>query len=145
MSGSFTRTGHECTRLSACGEPVCEWNLDEEGSSFSIGTGHVDLSAERFDAVSETDEARPLLGVCPSDAIVANRELEERVLRFQVDMDYGRVGVFGHVGERFRHEVIDGHLDVLRQSPVGGEVELDRDGRAAGERLEGGPETALRE
>jgi hypothetical protein len=46
--------------------------------------------------------------------------------------------VFGGVREGFRHDVIRSNLDPLRHPAIDAHVELDRDGRAAGEHPERG-------
>ena len=56
--------------------------------------------------------------------------------RVDLDVDDGGVGVLGHVGQRLGDDVVGGDLDRLGQPPVGPHVELDRDGGAAGQRLE---------
>jgi len=50
---------------------------DEKRSSSSLSACNFDRSAERLHAVSETDESGPMGGICCSDAVVANRELDE--------------------------------------------------------------------
>ena len=51
--------------------------------------------------------------------------------------------MLGGVREGFRHDVVGGHLDPLRQPSLGARVELDGHGGAAGERLDRGHQPAF--
>src|SRR5258708_36887855 len=50
----------------------------------------------------------------------------------------GGLCVFGRVGEGFGDDVVGGHFDRAGQPSMNTNVELDRDRRAAGQRLERG-------
>jgi len=45
-------------------------------------------------------------------------------------------GMFGRVGQRLGHYVVGGDLKLFRDPPVDAHVQLDRNGAAAGQRLE---------
>src|SRR5216683_7240679 len=75
---SNQRTGSTRLRL-------CNRHLDDEGGPLARGTGDLDPSAECLDAVPEPDESRTLGTRCSSNAVVANREADHRLVRLEVD------------------------------------------------------------
>jgi anti-sigma B factor antagonist len=74
---------------------------------------------ERLHAVPEPDEPRPLSRIGPSDAVVADRELDGRLLYLDVNARHRRLRVLRSVGERLRHDAVRGNVDPLWQPPVG--------------------------
>ncbi|MEY2406858.1 MAG: hypothetical protein QOG39_1774, partial [Acidimicrobiaceae bacterium] len=65
------------------------------------------------------DEPRPLSRIGPSDAVVADRELDGRLLYLDVNARHRRDRVLRSVDERLRHDAVRGNLDPLWQPPVG--------------------------
>src|SRR6187399_2244553 len=56
-----------------------------------------------------------------------------------------RSSVLGGVGQRLGDDVVRGDLDWLGQAPLDVKIELDWNGRATGERLDGGTQAAIGE
>jgi hypothetical protein len=53
-----------------------------------------------------------------------------------LDIGEGGVRMLGGVGQRLGHHVVGGDLDWFGQPPLGADIEADRDGGAAGQRLQ---------
>ncbi len=68
------------------------------------------MSSEHVDTVGEAYESGTACRIGPSGAIVADGELEDTVTRFYGDVHRGSVRVLGGIRERFRDDVIGGHL-----------------------------------
>ena len=127
-----------CVRTTGESPPhrgACPWCL----------AGDLDGAAEGLDAVAETDESRPLSGVGSPDPVIADREQDDPFLSRDLDVHDRRFRVLGGVRQRLRDEVVGGHLDALRQPTSDAHLQLDRDRRPAGERLQRGIEATLGE
>ena len=101
--------------------------------------GLVDLepAVERRDAVGEPAQARAGVGVGAADAVVADLDLDPAVAAVDADLGARRVGVAGDVGQRLGDDEV-GRPTRPRagsRSPATS-LELDRQRRPAGERLE---------
>ncbi len=75
--------------------------------------------------------------------VVTDRDAQDGVcgVGFDGDRDGRGAGVLGRVGQRLGDDVVRADLDLAGQPPVGAQVEMDRDRRAASERIEGGGQT----
>src|SRR6266545_5408145 len=87
----------------------------------------------------------PCAGVGTTDAVVADGHAKHTVRRLDSHVHDRRTRVLRRIRERLRDDVVRRHLDGLRQPHLGLQGELDRDRRAARERLERRPEPALGE
>ena len=100
------------------------------------------MPADGLHPVVEPDEPGPPIRVGAPGPVVPDGEPDRGVRGLDLDLDNRRVGVLGRVGERLGGDIVSRDFDALGQAPVEVQVELDRHGRAAGERLEGRPEAA---
>src|SRR5882724_10931066 len=92
-------------RLYGSGDTVAalpfDWELDEQCGSAAAGTGDFEGAAERLDAIAEPDQSRPAAGVGSPDPVVADRQLQDRVMGVELDLHDGCVRVLGGVRQRF--------------------------------------------
>jgi len=104
-----------------------------------------EAAVERLDAVAEPAQAGALRVVGAAHPVI--RHLDDDSVAGNADPygDRPRFRVLRDVRERFRDDVEDRHLDRARQRPVEVDLELDRDARALGQRLERGREAAIGE
>ncbi len=102
-----------------------------------------DRPAQRLDPVGQADEPGASPEGSPADAVVADREVEQAVACLGLDLSHRRLGVLGRVGECLGDDVVRGHLDRLGQPSPDVDLQLDRDGGAAGQGLERRPKPAL--
>ena len=78
----------------------------------------------------------PLTGIGTPDSVVADRQLQDRVLLDYVDLHHRRMRVLGRVGERLRNHVVRRDLDVLGQPALVTQFEFDRKRGTTHQRLE---------
>jgi hypothetical protein len=101
---------------------------------------------ERVDAVAQPAQPAPLLGIGPADAVVADAHAQGSALQRDVDGRRAGLGVLGHVGQRLGRDEVGGGLDGRAQRlPLELPVDLHRDGRARGERLQRGAQAVVGE
>jgi hypothetical protein len=98
------------------------------------GDGH--LSAQGRDPVREPGEPRTLPDDCATDAVIAHRHVQLADSGSRLDVHSGRLCVLGGVGKCLGHHVVRRDLDMLGQPGRDLQVELHRDDRPTGERLE---------
>ena len=110
------------------------------------------LSRESRPPSASTRSLRPRSPVPPvrvgaAGAVVADRDAQDASGRRRGRRSTltARRGVLGGVGQRLGDDVVGGDLDLLGQPLLDAHVELDRDRRAAGERLERRAQPALGE
>src|SRR6266508_1389291 len=142
----FTASGHlSCLLVGIPGCPllVLDGEVHQQCGALPGRAGDRDAPAQRLDPVGEPDEpgAPPPGGA--TGAVVADRQVQAAVTRLDLDMGGRGVGVLGGVGQRLGDDVVRGDLDLLGQPRLDVHVELDRDGGAAGQRLQRGTEAAL--
>ena len=68
--------------------------------------------------------------------VVANLDAQHALPGLHLDVDFGGGGVLGRIGQCLGDRVVGGELDLLGKPPVDTDAEADRDGGAAGQRLE---------
>ena len=80
-----------------------------------------------------------------ADAVVANCDAQDGVfgVRFDCDRDRRGVRVLGRVGERLGDDIVGRDLDRLRRPARCAQVDFDRDGGAARERVQRRPQPAF--
>src|SRR5690348_10301626 len=105
----------------------------------------VETTAERLDAIRETDEPGPRGRLRASDSVVAHDDRREPVRALDRNAGVCRLRVLRDVRDRLRDQVVDRRLDGVRQPVVRNTSELDRDRRALGERADCTLETSLGE
>jgi hypothetical protein len=76
-----------------------ERDLDQQRGAAAGGAGDLERSAERFDSIADPDQSGPLAEVGSPDPIVANRQLQDRVVCVEFDVYDGCVRVLGGVGQ----------------------------------------------
>lgn len=74
---------------------------DKQRLSLPDGAGHFDGPSERVDAVGEAYESGTACRIGPAAAIVADRELEDAVTRFDGNVHHGSMRVLRGIRERF--------------------------------------------
>src|ERR1700752_5253648 len=114
-----------------------EWKIHMKRCSLAYRTRDPQSAPERLNSVHEPDEAGTLARIGPADAVVLDHDVQVRVMQRRGSTDPFGVGVLRRVGESFGNHVVRRHLYRLRQLAVDGDIERDRDGRAAGERPQG--------
>src|SRR6202000_1717209 len=94
-------------------------DLDQQGGAALGGAGDVQRATDCLDAVTEPGQPRPLVGVCATDPVVADRQPQGRVGRVEFDVQGGGARVLGGVGQRLRNRVVRRDLYLTRQPPCG--------------------------
>src|SRR5580704_8607770 len=107
-----------------------------EGGAGAGGAVEGEAAAERFDAVGEADQAGTSTGGGTAAAVVADGQVKGAVARADLDGGGGSVGVFGGVGKGFGDGVVGGGFGRSRQPDADLGIHRDRDGGAAGQRLQ---------
>ena len=77
------------------------------------GTGRAadrKVTADRFDAVDQTDQTGSVRRVGATGAIVGDRQVELSIGGLHTHLDLGRMRMPRRVGKRFSHNVIGGDL-----------------------------------
>jgi len=111
-------------------------DLDRKRGSASRRADDLESSAQRFDAIGQPRQSCPLTGIGTPNSVVADRQLQGRVVLDYVDLHHRRMRVLGRVGERLRNRVVRRDLDVLGQSPLVTQFEFDRKCGTTRQRLE---------
>ena len=93
----------------------------------------VQPTAERFDAIRETDESRAGGRLGASDSVVAHDHRRKPVRPFDGNACACRLRVLRDVRHRLCDKVVDRRFDGVRQPVLRKPSELDRDRRALGE------------
>jgi hypothetical protein len=130
-------------RCLLAGRTTLDREVDLESGALPGGAVDRDGPPEGLDPVGEPDEAGTPPGRSATDAVVTDRQLEAVVAGLDPDVDDRRVGVLGGVGQRLGDDVVGRHLDRLSQPCRDLHLQLDRDGGAAGQRLERRREAAF--
>ena len=78
-----------------------ERDLDQQRGAAAGGAGDLERAAERFDSIAEPDQSGPPVEVRSPDPVVADGQLQDRVVCVELDIHDGCVRVLGGVGERF--------------------------------------------
>jgi hypothetical protein len=95
-----------------------------------------DRAAQGRYAISKPDEAGAAARVGAAGVVVADAEVQAVVEHGQLDLDDRGMRVLGRIRERLGDDVVDSHLHRLWQPVQRAQLELHRQGRAPGERLE---------
>jgi hypothetical protein len=106
------------------------WALDSEGA------------VECLDSVGQATEAGSKLQVRPSDPVVDDLDDRRPVLPQDAHGYCRRSSVLRDIRERLGDEIVRGSLDLLGQGSIAVQFEVDRYGRALGERTQGRFEAA---
>jgi hypothetical protein len=61
------------------------WDVDDQRGPASSRTRDLDRSANRRHSIYQPDESRPAAGSRSADSVIANREVNDPVLRFELD------------------------------------------------------------
>jgi len=97
-----------------------------QGASLPVGAVEGEDAAQSSDPVGEANQARAVPQGGAADTVIVNGQVQDVVAGPRRDVDVGRVGVFGGVGQRLRDDVVGRDLDRLGQ-PLGDvHVECDR-------------------
>src|ERR1700755_2672547 len=86
-------------------------DLDNHRGSAAMGTGYLDRSAERLDAILESCEPRASARICPSGPVVADLDPQYPLPRFGSDLGAVGFGILDRVRERLTHHEVRGRLD----------------------------------
>ena len=89
--------------------PTPTGDLDRKRGAASRRANDLKSSAPCFDAIGQPRQSCPLTEIGTPDSVVANRQLQDRVLLGYVDLHHRRTGVLGRVGERLRNYGQDDH------------------------------------
>src|ERR1700722_11983805 len=123
-TSSRTPTGRNSSLLSA----LFNRKRDQQRRSRTAGACHFDRPPERVNAVGEAYEPGTAAGIGPSAAIVADREPEDSVARFDQDLYLRGACMLRGIRERFGDDVIGGDFHRLGQLRLGAHLEQDRNG-----------------
>jgi hypothetical protein len=105
----------------------------------------VQPTAERFNAICETDESRAGDRLRAPDSVVAHDHRRKPVRPFHGNACACRLRVLRDVRDRLGDEVVDRRFDGVRQAVFRKPSELDRDRRALGECADCSLETPIGE
>src|SRR3989442_15057122 len=87
--GRTLRLGRHCAAL------PFDWELDEQCGPAAGGTGDFEGAAKRLDAIAEPDQSRPAAGVGSPEPVVADRQLQDRVMGVELDLHDGCCACLG--------------------------------------------------
>ena len=73
-----------------------------------------DLAPKGLNPVHQPDEPGPFAGVGSPNPVVAYRKVKVVILGLDGQMHLGGLRMLGHIRKRLCHNVIPGHLDVVR-------------------------------
>src|ERR1700733_3470690 len=123
-TSSRTPTGRNSSLLSA----LFDRKRDQQRRSLTAGACHFDRPPERVNAVGEAYEPGTTAGIGPSAAIVADREPEDSVARFDQDLYRRSVRMLRGIRKLLRDDVISGDFHRLRQLRLGAHLNQDGNG-----------------
>jgi hypothetical protein len=95
-----------------------------------------DGAADCLGTLREAEQARTPRRVCPSHTVVAYGNAKGATPRLNQNVNQRGVRILGRVRQRLRDDVVRGQLNLLGQTRVDAHLQLNRDRRTAGKRLE---------
>ena len=93
-----------------------------------------DPAADRLDPVLEPDEAGAVSEVRATAPVVADTDPQNAVVVGHLDLCGRGAGMLGGIGQRLGHHVVGGDLDLVWRPTRDLDVQVNRDGAAAGQR-----------
>src|SRR5699024_10652714 len=126
----------------------CAWHLHNYGRRPTCGAGQVQCATGGLDAVDEPGDAGVPTGpvhACPALAVVGDDDLDAGLDRGDEDAGAGGSGVLGDVRQALGDDEV-GHGFGLPPDPsLEPDVDVDGNGRPAGQGGDGGVESAVGE